>query len=249
MVTDNDGHQTSPEQVDIYRDDENDAIWHLRRAITSGENWFVALLQAIRLWTITEESHSGHRYNYIIDDEAFDYPLLVERLCHSVDGLIPEKERTDLLFFDKPPIELEADEFRSLIGDAKYCAYLNYLYGVIVEDALLVAVENEIDKERLALASYRTGCVVEEAYRRIYGASKTELLGRFRGDRGCRSDRSVILTEEKEFTYWRFKYRLRCCDKEKIASDTQKGLRQLSNQYAARLATWESARDVSSMPL
>lgn len=244
---DNGNHQRPIGQTDADCSDENDAVRHLKQAIAGGEHWFIALLQAIGLWTVVEESHNGHHYNYLISGEALDYPLLAERLCHSVDGLIPEKEMSDLLRFNKPPIELAASEFRRLIGDAKYRFCLNYRYGVVVESALLSAVEGEVRKERQALVSYRKGYVLEEAHQRIYGSSRAALLERFKEEKGYHSARSGTPAEEKEFTYWRFKYRLRCCNKEKIASDTQKGLGQLSNQYAAGLAARESSVDESSL--
>jgi hypothetical protein len=35
----------------------------------------------------------------------------------------------------------------------------------------------------------------------------------------------------KEFSYWLFKYRLKQCEKAKIASDTKKALRYLKRQW------------------
>ena len=40
------------------------------------------------------------------------------------------------------------ERLRELIGEAKHRAHLNYVYGVIVEEALQYAVELEVSKER-----------------------------------------------------------------------------------------------------
>ena len=60
------------------------------------------------------------------------------------------------------------------------------------------------------------------------------LLHQFRGERNYPLRRSSTLAEQKEFTYWLFKYRLKQCDKERVASDTKKALRYLQHQWALR---------------
>ena len=74
----------------------------------------------------------------------------------------------------------------------------------------------------------------DEAYRRIYGAAKAVLLKDFRRERDYAKLRSITLTELKEFTYWLFKYRLRQCEKARVASDTRKALGYLKRQRAGK---------------
>ncbi|MCK4723761.1 MAG: hypothetical protein KAT75_10670, partial [Dehalococcoidia bacterium] len=123
------------------------AIEHLKQAVANGTHWYLALLEAIKLWSSAEEDYEGRHYRYLIEGEAFDWLVLAERLCQEISELIPEKERIDLLFFDRPPLELTQDRFRKLIGPAKYRAYLNYLYSILVEEALISAVVDEVRKE------------------------------------------------------------------------------------------------------
>jgi len=203
------------------------AIQRLKEAITEGKHWYIALLEAIRLWVSPEEDYHGRHYRYLIDNEAFDWLVLAERLCEEVDGLIPEKERIDLLFFDRPPIELTKDEFKELIGSAKYQAYLNYLYGVLVEEFLILAITEEMRKSRRTLGLTKDGDISDEAYRRIYGATQQELVKCFRRDKGYPERKSISVGEVKEFTYWLFKQRLKRCDKSCLASDTKKALMKL----------------------
>ena len=209
------------------------AIQHLKRAIAEGKHWYLALLEAIRLWVSPEEDYHGRHYRYLIDNEAFDWLVLAERLCEEVDGLIPEKEQIDLLFFDRPPIELTKDEFKELIGSAKYQAYLNYLYGVLVEEFLILSVTEEIRKRRRTLGLTEDGEISDEVYQRIYGATQQELVECFRRDKGYPERKSITVGEVKEFTYWLFKQRVKRCDKSCVASDTKKALVKLN--YYMRL--------------
>lgn len=206
---------------------DTQAIQGLKRAVAQGKDWYLALLEAIRVWQSPEENHDGRHYQYLVDNEAFDWLVLTERLCQELDGLVPESERTNLLFFGKPPVELSKDEFRSLLGDSKYQAYLNYFYGVLVERFLLLSVTEEIRKKKRALGMHGDNGVVDEAYQRIYGASESALLNRFRKERHYRQLRSITAHELNEFTYWLFKYRVKTRDKSRVASDTRKALMRL----------------------
>jgi hypothetical protein len=209
----------------------SEAIAHLKQAIASGKHWYVALLETIGLWTSAEEAHNDRTYHYLIDGEAFDWLLLAERLCQTVDGLLPEDEKNALLFYGRPPLSMSAKEVRELIGSSKYGQYLNYFYGVTVEGALLFAIQEDIDKERRVLGYRGKRELADEAYRRVYNATRTALLKRFRQEKGYPQLESITLTELKEFTYWLFKYRLKQCEKAKIASDTKKALGYLKRQW------------------
>lgn len=196
-----------------------EAIEHLKRNIASGKHWFLALLEAIALWTSPEEHYNGRRYCYLIGGEAFDWLLLAERLLQEVDSQVPEEEKVALLF-GQPPLPLSRKEFRELIGEAKYKAYLNYFYGIIVEQALHLVVEQEIWKEN----NYNPKYYLQDVFPRIYDFSEEELLYRFRQERGYPQTENMSLTEYQEFIYWLFKYRVMNLDKARVASDTKKAL-------------------------
>ena len=206
---------------------DTQAIQGLKSAIAEGKNWYVALLEAVRLWSSPEEDYDGRHYQYLVDSEAFDWLVLAERLCEELDGLIPEKERINLLFFDTPPIELSKDEFKNLIGASKYQAHLNYLYGILVEKFLILAVTEEIRKKKRVLGLNNDNGVVDEVYQRIYGATQFALLKQFRKERHYPQRKSISLSGLNEFTYWLFKYRIKKRDKSCMASDTKKALTKL----------------------
>jgi hypothetical protein len=206
---------------------DNRAITHLKQEIAGGKHWYIALLEAIALWTSAEESYKGRRYRYLIDGEAFDWLLLAERLRREVESLLPQEEKMALLFQSRPPVRLTALKFKKLIGSGKYHQYLNYFYGVTVEEALIQAVQEEIRKEKRVSGYASEQNLLNEAYRRIYGATSAILLKRFRRQKRYPQLKSTSLAELKEFSYWLFKYRLQQCDKARVASDTKKALEQL----------------------
>ena len=211
-----------------------EAIEHLKAAIIDGKHWYLALLEAIGKWAEAEELHHGRRYCYLIAGEAFDFLLLAERLCGAVDGLLPDEDKTALLFQGRPPLRLTEGEFKELIGSGKYQQYLNFFYGVTVEEALFLVVQDEVRKERRSAGFNNESDVVNEVYRRIYGATRGVLLKRFRKERGYPHRKSICLAELKEFTYWLFKRRLQQCEKARIASDTKKALNWLSQNSVSR---------------
>lgn len=201
------------------------AIDHFKRAVSSGANWYLALLESMGLWDRPLEVHEERDYRYLIAGEAFDWLLLAERLCDEVDGAIPEREKLELLFFAKPPVDLSKDDFRRLIGSSKYRAHLNYFYGVVVEEALQLAVEEEVRKEWGNIGGRHA--IEDEVHERLYGLSQGELLAEFQNERHYPNDGLISLNEMREFIYWLFKYRLRSCDRARVASDTKKGLDKL----------------------
>ena len=206
---------------------DTQAIQGLKDGIAEGRNWCLALLEAVRVWSSTEEDYKGRHYQYLLDNEAFDWLALTERLCEELDGLIPDEGRANLLFFGIPPVELSKDQFKRLIGPPKYRAHLNYFYGILVEKLLLLSVTEEIRKKKTVLGLSNDNGVADEAYQRIYGAAQSALLKQFRKERHYRQLRSIRLSELDEFTYWLFKYRVKTRDKSLVASDTKKGLTKL----------------------
>ena len=202
------------------------AINHLRSAIEMGQHWYLALLESMSMWQADEECFEGRVYRYLIEGEAFDFLLLAERLTETAPDLIPETERVDLLFHSKAPVDVSAEEMRKFMGDTRYQQHLNYFYGITVEEALILAVQDEVRKEErsLVIKEYDT---IDESFQRIYDLPRAELLKFFRRDRAERASRSLKLSEMREFTYWLFKYRLKHTDKARVASDTKKALVRL----------------------
>jgi hypothetical protein len=199
----------------------------LCQEVADGKPWFTALLQAVARWPLPEETVGKRHYCYLVGGEAFDWLLLAERLCEALSDLIPREEHEALLFFGKLPLDLSEEEFRRLMGHAKYRAHLNYLYGVTLEEMLHLVIEEDVCKEQRSRVWENHLSVEEEAFHRLYGRSRQDLLCQFRREQGIGETSTVSLTEAKEFTYWLFKCRLRYCDPARVASDTRRALSML----------------------
>ncbi len=206
----------------------SDAIASFREALTRGDDWFDALLGAISGWQAPEEEVAGRTYRYLIGGEAFDWLLLAERLCEDADGSIPSEEKEALLFFGRPPRELEDEEFREAIGPAKHRAHLNFLYGVTVEEALQLVVADEIAKERHSRIWELGDSLDDQVFERLYGHNQQEMLATFRESRSLPASDEILYSDQREFVYWLFKYRVSQSDPARVASDTRKALARVS---------------------
>jgi hypothetical protein len=210
-----------------------ETILRMRQAIRGGQHWFEAVLDAIGRWRLPEESIGERDLCYLIGGEAFDWLLLAERLIDEALDLVPAAEAEALLFDGKWPVDLSDDEFAARLGHAKHSAHLNYLYGVLVESALQLAVEEEIHKETRSRVWGQDTRVDETMFQRVYARPREELFSQYYEETGAKIRGEVALADWQAFTYWLFKLRLRRQDKARIASDTRKGLAQLSRMELA----------------
>ncbi len=208
-----------------------DAIERLQARAGRVEPWHMAVLRAIGEWELPGEVVSGRHWHYIIGGEALDWLTLAQRLCLAIPDVIPAEELETLLFLGRLPGNLSADQFRCLVGPYRYTAHLNFWYGVVVEEALQLAVEESIRKSRIALCYGDSEKVVEEACQHLYGASRPELAGQFLTETvGKWGDdpEAMSLAGWYEFTYWSFKRRVRMWHPARVASDTRRGLDRLN---------------------
>ncbi len=199
----------------------------LNVALQNGTDWPEALLEAVGRWPLPYEEVDGTHYQYLLLEEAFDWIALAGRLLPETDGAVPDDEKYALLFDGRLPQELTESRLRDLMGPEKYRGHLNHFYGVVVEESLLLAVEEEIRKERTSNGRLETDDVVDAAYQRLYRNDQIALLELFRAELARPPSESISLTELKEFTYWLFKRRLDTSDSARVASDTKKGLLRL----------------------
>jgi hypothetical protein len=208
---------------------DREAIENLKKSAAEGKHWYISILEAVKIWSSQEEDYQGRHLRYLIDNEAFDWLLLVERLADEIADYIPEDQKVALLFFDKPPLSLSKEDFKKIIGTAKYKAYLNYTYGVLVEEALVSAVVDEVRKEKRSMGSSSDDGVRDKAFKRIYGGDEQSLLQEFLREKRYYARTRMSLSDMKEFYYWLFKYRIKRSEKPKVASDTRKALLYLQH--------------------
>ncbi len=220
----------------------SEEIAWLRERLAAGAPWPEAMLETMGCWTLAEETHNNRRYKYMIGREAFDWLLLAERLCDEVGDMIPPEGMDQLLFHGALPILIGDQEFRELLGGSKYRAYLNFHYGVVLEEALQLAAEDTVRKRHLARGFSDSEDLVEEAFRHLYTRSRIELLGEFRAEAKLGKRQGLTLTDLKEFTYWLHKRRVNYWDPARVASDTRlaicrlEALRETSSHRGAGLS-------------
>ena len=205
----------------------------LRQAVEDGRPWQEALLQAMEQWTLPEETIGGVRRQYLLLGEAFDWLLLARRLGAEVHELIPEDERRGRLHTGHFIFDMPMEEVRRLLGVTKYRAYLNYWYGVTVEQALQLVVQQEVRKERISLGYQSRRGVTDAVFGKIYGHPRGLLLSEFRGEWPMTDPRDPPGTELKAFTYWLFKLRVHRSDPARVASDTRKALEWLHERLGS----------------
>lgn len=205
-------------------------IERFREELRSGRAWWEALLEIVAVWELAEEEVDGRHYAYLMGGEALDWVCLAERLCDAVatEGLLPVVEVEELVVEGRLPVEMNEEALQAALGPTKYRAHLNFLYGVRVEEALQLSVEEVVQKERRVWAAGHDARADEDMFQRIYGAPRGQLLGDFRAEQERPLTNRISLSELKEFTYWLFKHRVATQDPARVASDTRRGLLRLS---------------------
>ena len=220
-------------------------ILHIRKSLALGNDWTTTLLEAIGLWTLPEEVIDGRKYKYLIHGEALDWLLLAERLLIEMNGYVGDYEYEELVFRGIMPSYVDRDSFRTLIGPTKYRAYLNYWYGVVVEETLQLAVEEEVRKRHRALCYPDTEDLIEDAFGFLYNKSMQALLNEFAQSKDLHDSESdsvnLSLSDYKEFTYSLFKRRMHIWDPARIASDMRKGILKLEqiDKHRSEFIDWE----------
>ena len=212
---------------DALAESEPEAVIHLRAAVRSRVPWPRALLEAIGLWTAPHEVYQDRTYRYLIAGEALDWLTLAERLCPEIAFFVPSDELERLLFEGSLPEDVTPEEFKEWMGVNKYRAYLNYWYGVMVEEALQQAAEDDVRKREKARCYPDHEEMVEEAFNHLYAKPRAELLWEFRKEAQIGYYSPLSLADCKEFTYWLSKRRFNLWDPARVASDTRKGIRYL----------------------
>ncbi len=206
---------------------EPEALTYLRREIRAGRPWSHVLMEAVGLWHSPCEVLNGQQCVYLIGGEAFDWLALAGRLLREVPNAVPTEDCERLLLRGELPPEVTTEQFRNSLGVAKYRAHLNFFYGVVVEEALWLAVEQEVAKEHGVRGLHHGLGIHDVVTQRLYGADEASLVRKFRRVRGEKLSVKFTLADWKEFTYWLFKQRLARWDAARVASDTRKGLNML----------------------
>lgn len=205
-----------------------------RRALERSDEWYPALLAVIARWSHPREERDGTIYHYLIGGEAFDWLLLAERLLGEVNDLVPPQEAERLLLFGIAPDAGDDESFEAAIGTPKYRAHLNFQYGVVIEELLLLSVEQEYQKAGRLVGSGQAMPDVA-AYDHVYGKSLDELMMLCGSECDVPLLSPISLKNWQSFTYWCSKYRVRTGEPARVASDTRKAVALMSRLESGRV--------------
>lgn len=226
----------------------------LRERITAAgdQDWRIPLFEVISAWPLAHETVDDARHVYLIGGEAFDWRALAERLLRECSDIVSENARETLILGPDPPEGFTEEEFRRALGVDKHRAHLNYVYGVVVENALVLAVDEEIRKRRFSNGFQPDDDHTDAVYRTLYDAPLRDLVEEFlavepdaavRGRRKSAEDFAALsLHGSNAFTYWLFKRRFKIAEPARFASDTRKALDQLERMRLAEEARIAATR-------
>mgnify|MGYP000949353332 CR=1 FL=1 len=155
-----------------------DALTYLREQISIQRHWADALLESMGLWNCPEEQYEGRSFTYLIDGEAFDWLLLAERLLIEIPDAVPLEDKQRLVFNATLPEHINETQFSELLGVEKYRAHLNFFYGVVVEEALIFSMEQEVSKEGKLRGFVQGNGLESQVYKRLYGEDREGLMRR-----------------------------------------------------------------------
>jgi len=213
--------------------DAEEGVAAFLAALERGEPWYPALIDIIARWTAATEVVDGRERTYLIGGEAFDWLLLAERLIEAAGDLVPAEEGALLASRGVSPLGEDEETFAGWIGPQKYRGHLNFQYGVVVEELLLLVAEQELQKAR-PVDGVRGVPADVAAYELVYGAPLGELLVYYRSETGEGLNDRTNYAELQAFTYWCSKYRVKNGEPERVASDTRKALALLTRMHADR---------------
>ena len=205
-----------------------------RRAIEGGEAWYPTLLHVVSRWVAPDETVDGIYLQYLIAGEAFDWLLLGQRLLATVEDLVPPAEIEQLIVQGVSPHNETEEEFEAAIGPAKYRAHLNFQYGIVVEELLLLSTELELHKTG-HLARHGLPPADIHAYERVYGKTFDELKVLYQSEHGEILGDRVSQADVRTMLYWLSKFRIRHAEPARIASDTRKAMSVLANLEGNRV--------------
>ena len=115
------------------------------------------------------------------------------------------------------------------MGVSKYRAYLNFHYGVVLEEALQLAAEEYVRKRHLARGFSDSEELVEDAFLHLYTRTRSELLSDFRIEAKLGNREGLNLSDLKEFAYWLHKRRVNYWDPARVAYDTRLAILRLES--------------------
>ena len=198
-------------------------IQELKSKIENGINWEKAVVDCISDWDISEEFYRGYKYKYWINNEAFDWMSLTERLGSAIKSYLNKKKYHELIFTGLLPSKSSYEYMKKVISKNKLSQMRNFYYGIIIEDLIYIQKSQQYLKNSIYTTNKYDG------YEEIYGKNINLLFQQFAKNTKFTNQTKINLYTYKEFIYWLFKFRIKNSDKTKVASDTNLSIKLAKN--------------------
>ena len=198
-------------------------IQELKSKIENGINWEKAVVDCISDWDINEEFYRGYKYKYWINNEAFDWMSLTERLGSAIKSYLNKKKFDELIFTGLLPSKSSYEYMKKVISKNKLSQVRNFYYGIIIEDLIYIQKSQQYLKNSIYTTNEYDG------YEEIYGKNINLLFQQFAKITKFTNQTKINLYTYKEFIYWLFKFRIKNSDKTKVASDTNLSIKLAKN--------------------
>ena len=198
-------------------------IQELKSKIENGINWEKAVVDCISDWDINEEFYRGYKYKYWINNEAFDWMSLTERLGSAIKSYLNKKKYHELIFTGLLPSKNSYEYMKKVISKNKLSQMRNFYYGIIIEDLIYIQKSQQDLKNSIYTTNKYDG------YEEIYGKNINLLFQQFAKNTKFTNQTKINLYTYKEFIYWLFKFRIKNSDKTKVASDTNLSIKLAKN--------------------
>ena len=205
-------------------------IKNLRENVCNGTDWHKAIIDCIVLWTAKEEFYRGYKYSYWIDNEAFDWITLTERLVSAIKSYIPKTDYYNVTFTGLLPSVESYTYLKTKISNTKLSQMRNYYYGIIIENFIYHYKSVQYQKNSLDYLKEE-----ENFYEDIYGKKLNFLYDQFISQTKITNRHKLNIYEYKKFSYWLFKYRINNSDKTKMANETNLALENARNNLDSRI--------------
>ena len=242
LITNKSGHNTNSNHVSWVIGQEDVLRSYLDNyPLNDPKDWQISILKKIAQCPLPKTQANSNRSNYLIFGEALDWKLLAENISFKECGKISGKLQSWLELSD-PIGGFNEIQFKRHVGLGKYRAVLSFFYGVTVERALVIDIQENVFKRLIANSKHPNETFCDELYVELYGKTQDELWMDFTIDTGINNGlngQDHFLIEDNIFTYWLFKLRISSSEPEKLASDTRRGLKRLSkiqNSHMRRLS-------------
>ena len=199
-----------------------------RAELALGTHWYLAALRAAGVWTLRSEIVRQRRLVYLIDGQALDLLLVIERLV-TAGGGARRDELHRLLFHRRAADPAHRRPSFATLWVRRAIRRTSRTSTASPSRRRCIARLSSRRPRPMRWTPPRAG----EIHERIYGRSQAELLAAYAEERGENPPRRLAWPAYQSFIYWLFRLRVRTSVAPRIASDTRKALDFLRRQRGA----------------